>query len=379
MTTDRFTVLLAVAAGLAVCASALADQSDNSASAGARPAGGPRMSLPGPRMGVGRGGSLLYRGAGPRPNMEYRGNGGARDGGGAPNRPMPLPTGPRDPGTGRPMTGGPFFGDGSTNNGWDWNQHDRADQSNSGGFHADGSVDDDHFRLRWHIGPDCHKPDHDHDHDHNHWPSYCWRYPLYNYWNSWWWYNSFYPGYNNTIYSGPWYGTDPFLTTGQPAATQQPASSSTPSTPRALTPIELADIAWQNGDMPQAISHFKDYIAGAPDDMDALRYLALAYIDSRKLDEAVAVLAMAYERTPQLASRPLPASDVPGGVRQMRRRVNAISAYANRTKTGSAWLTLAVLIQSEGRESTARNIVDRAAKAGLNPKIVAEMTAALGN
>ncbi len=375
MTTKQASGLVAIAA---VCSSlawggvALADQGDQSA--GSVQAGsGPRMSLPSPRMGVGRGGSLLYRGSGPRPNMEYRGSGGL-DPRAPVSRPMPRPDGPRDPGTGRPMTGGPYYNPGNGTDGPrpDWN-HDHHGDGN--GFHADGSYNDDHFRLRWHVGPDCHN-----HHVDNGWPNYCWRYPLYNYWNSWWFYNSYYPGYNSTVYSGPWYGTDPFVSTGQTAAAPQSSSAtSTTSTPRTLTPIELADMAWQNGDVGQAISHFKDYIAGAPDDMDALRYLALAYMDDRKLDQAVAVMAMAYERTPQLASRSLPSSDVPGGERQMRRRVNAISGYANRTKTGSAWLTLAVLIQSEGRETAARPIVDRAAKAGLNPTIVAEMKAALAN
>ena len=272
------------------------------------------------------------------------------------------------------MTGGPYYDNGNeTGLEWDRDRGHRGQDGN--GVHVDGSYHDDHFRLKWHVGPDCNK------HNIDCYPGYRWRYPLYNYWNSWWFYNSYYPGYDYTVYSGPWYGTDPFLTTGQPAASQpaQASTSTTPSSVRALTPIELADIAWQNGDMRQAISQFKEYIASAPDDLDALRYLALAYIDDRKLDEAVAMMAMAYERMPQLAARPLPSSDVPGGDAQMRRRVNAISGYANRTKTGSAWLTLAVLIQSEGRESAARPIVDRAARAGLNPRVAAEMTAAMGN
>jgi tetratricopeptide (TPR) repeat protein len=200
-------------------------------------------------------------------------------------------------------------------------------------------------------------------------------------WSGWWWYNS-YPSYPQYVYSGPWYGTDPFVTDG--TATTYPATTDAPAggtqadqAAREPSPIELADAAWQAGRLTEAVRYMKEYLATAPDDADAMRFLALLKIDQGKLDEAVALMAMAYERMPRLASRPLPASDIPGGTAQMRQRVNTMSGYANRAKTGSAWLTLAVLVQGEGRDSVARTLVGRAERAGLKPTLVSELNDAL--
>jgi tetratricopeptide (TPR) repeat protein len=275
-------------------------------------------------------------------------------------------------------SGGRFPADGATPNGGPF--YDAGGVA-ADGTTIDGSTQSDHFRLRWHIGADCNKPGHG-GHD-GHWPRNCNNFPYYpTWWSGWWGYGSGYNNYPNYVYSGPWYGTDPFVTQGTASTSSTTSSANNTGTtqaPRQLSPIELADEAWQSGHMNEAVRYFKEYLSGAPDDTDAMRFLALAYIDQKKLDEGVALMAMAYEKTPQLASRPLPAADIPGGDEQMRRRVNTMSAYANRTKTGSAWLMMAVLVQSEGREPIAKTMAERAAKAGLSEKVASELIGSLSD
>ncbi len=246
------------------------------------------------------------------------------------------------------------------------------------GLTVDGSYRDDRFKLKFHVGSGydgndgCHKP----RYCATSCNTYC-GYPLGWTWG-WGWYDST----PYVVYSGPWYGTDPFVTQGQASAATPaapaPAAAATQPT-REPTLIERADEAWQLGRPDVAAGLLKEYLRAAPDDADALRYLALTLIDQRRVEEGVALMALAYEKLPQLASRPLPASAIPGGRDAMRKRVNAVSSLANQTRTASAWMTLAVLIQGEGRSDVARRILRRATAAGLSGSAAMELRAAMGD
>lgn len=327
--------------------------------------GGVRASMPGPSMGP-RKGSLLNR---PSPILP-------------PSPPRASrPVGGDLPGTiGNPYPARPNYGSGGLdkpcyNPGWSGNRGDDDGVVIGGnGTTVDGSTSSDRFRLRFHLGAGAYTHSCKHHHHGVGHCNYC-RPNYYGSWyNTWWWYDR-----PSVVYGGPWYGTDPFVTSGQTAASTALATGAlaTQTQPRELTPIELADLYWQEGRLDQSAAQFNEYLRSAPDDTDAMRYLAVLMIDQKRIEEGVAMLAMAYSKTPSLASRPLPASELPGGLNQMRKRVNTLSAHANRVKTGSAWLAMAVLVQSEGREEIARLLTERAGAAGLDETVKNEMLSAL--
>ena len=107
-----------------------------------------------------------------------------------------------------------------------------------------------------------------------------------------------------------------------------------------------------------------------------MRLLALALLAGGKADEGVALMALAYEGDTSLALRSMD-DGVLGTPRALRDRLNRTVTYAGKVGSASAWLTVAVLMQAEGREETAQKMIDRAQAAGLNAQVAADMELAL--
>lgn len=144
-----------------------------------------------------------------------------------------------------------------------------------------------------------------------------------------------------------------------------------------LTGIDLAE-AFLHWDEPErAITLYQEYLAENPENASVIRMLGLALIDAGRLQEGVASLSMAYDLDPNLARDPV-LQDVFGPTEDLRRNLTRVSVYANRVNSASAWLTLAVLMQAEGRTRPASNMVERAERVELGEEIVTAMYAALG-
>ena len=328
---------------------------------------------------------------------------------GGTNRPMVNPLGGTPSGLVRPIagpgparadggtplgTGGALYrdaaaagvrGDGGFSHGW-----------NNGGYCApvgssfNANYSDDQWKLRLHLGSGLlHGSGYNNGYCYptNCYPNNCYPnncvpyncgtyYPL-NWWGNYWYgygYNDGYSYYPQVTYSGPWYGTDPFL-----AQQQQASATDTTTQPRELTAIEQAELSWRSGQTSSAIRWFREHLAKEPNDADAMRFLALVLIDDKKIEQAVALMGSAYQMNPKLAGKPLPADLLPDGTVGQRRRLNSISTYANRVKTSSAWLTLAVLMQSEQRDDVAAKMVQRARDAGGSATVLDEMDLSLRN
>ena len=146
---------------------------------------------------------------------------------------------------------------------------------------------------------------------------------------------------------------------------------------RELTLLERADLTLHSGNAPAAIKLYRAYLDKYPDDAAASRSLAMALVDDHRIDQAVAVLALSYERQPRLAGTPIDPDTLSGSDMTHRRRFTAVMDYANRTKTASAYFAAAVLAQSEDRDGTAARLLDKAMQAGLNPRVGEEMKLAL--
>lgn len=145
-----------------------------------------------------------------------------------------------------------------------------------------------------------------------------------------------------------------------------------------LTTMQQAAEALQNGDAAAAASLFQQRLHENENDALAQRGLALALLEQRKIDQAIAVLGQTYVKYPWLSGMPIQASSLPGGERDLRSRFNTIMTYANRAGTASSLLSAAVIAQAEDRADVALKLVDRAQAAGLEPKVAAAMRTALG-
>ena len=323
--------------------------------------GGVRAQVPSP-IGISRKGTLLNRNGSllpPAPRVDRGGYGyGPRP------RPHTIPTGRPDI-DGRPIHVGPGY------------VGNPGHINNDTGVVIDGKAHGDHWNLKFHLGS---------GYTYSPWyrpwqyPNYgwddCYYRPNYSYWNYPWlnWgygYNSY---YSTPIVTGP---VDPYVMTGvNPAAVYaaaynaQAAQQAQPQ--REPTPLEKADAMLMYGETKAASEAYRKYLEDAPDDAAAMRSLAIALLDLRRFDEAVAVMAMAYEKQPRLARTPIDPA-LFGGPSGLRSRVNAAVTYANRVNSGSAWLMVAALMQSEGRDEVAVRMIERAKLAGLSDLIASQM------
>lgn len=147
--------------------------------------------------------------------------------------------------------------------------------------------------------------------------------------------------------------------------------------PREPTVLERADALLASGQARAATEAYRKYLDDVPDDAAVMRSLALALMADRRFDESVAVLAMAYQKSPRLARTPVDAALIADDAASLRRRVNSAVGYANRVRSGSAWLLAAVLVQAEGRDDVALSMVERGREQGLHADVATELAAVL--
>lgn len=142
-----------------------------------------------------------------------------------------------------------------------------------------------------------------------------------------------------------------------------------PAEPEPLTTYETAVYWMMEGDAEQAVEWFRAHLDENPDDLVAMREYAAAMLEVNRTLDAVAVMAYAYDLAPGLSSRAMDAGLWGGSPLRLRRSVVRAVRAAHQAGTGHAWLTVAVLMQAEGRDAVALRMVDRAMELGLNPAI----------
>lgn len=176
----------------------------------------------------------------------------------------------------------------------------------------------------------------------------------------------YYYGYGR--YSGGFYDTyaypDPSLFNAPP-----PAPAVTPDQLRELTPSERADEYVHRGMVDEAVRVLREHLRAQPGDSDAIRRLGLLLVSVGRTTEGAALVALAYEQEPALATRPVSAGLLGVDRSGLRDLVRSAVIHANKTRSASAWLTTAVLFQGEGRLRVARRMIERARLAGLGPEV----------
>lgn len=196
------------------------------------------------------------------------------------------------------------------------------------------------------------------------WRGYAFGWPLYDNYYDWW-------DDDGVIVNGSYY--DASYATSQ----AQTSPAAPPAPPRELSDEEKADEALADGDADAAARRYSDLLQVSPSDAMLQRKLAVAMLDQKKPVEGVAVMAQAYAVRPELALKPLEGVFL-GDSGQQRRRLNAAVTYAHSVDSASAWLVVMALMQGEGRDDVAANMLPRAEAEGLDPELVKQWKRALG-
>lgn len=184
-----------------------------------------------------------------------------------------------------------------------------------------------------------------------------------NTWGAYW--GSYYP-----YAMGPnTYGNDPRLwKSSEPVQTQPVAQPAAPAEPP--TPLEVGKAALAEKQPRVAIAAFRRDIAERGSSPDTLRFLAIALVENKQLEDASAVMAAAYRLDTLLASIPIDLSGLGYSQREFRDLTTRCVHQANRLGTASSWLLVASLMQAEGRNEPAQRAIEKAAKYGLDSGLV---------
>lgn len=164
--------------------------------------------------------------------------------------------------------------------------------------------------------------------------------------------------------------------TTQPSYSSEVRAGSVAPAPQP-TPFERGLAALQTKEPDDAIVALKVHLGQHPEDANAERLLALAQLSTGRTAEAAASAREAYKTDLKLASQPLSPLDLGYNDREFRDLVSRAVIQGNRDNSAASWLFVSVLMQAEGRTDVARNMLDRAQKAGLEPEVYNALAAEL--
>jgi hypothetical protein len=215
--------------------------------------------------------------------------------------------------------------------------------------------------------------------------------------NCWWWGNK-YCGYPTLYYpwNYPWgyYGYDYYdgyydnsnqrynVIDGAlmvPISVQAPAQAAPVQPSPPPTDAEVAAALLRDGNPGAAADKFQAYLRDNPGDADAMRSLAVALLLKKEPDQGVAMMSLAYRTDPALAGQALPAADLFASKGDLRETLQKAVAFANKAKSASSWLTVAVIMQAQGRDDHAMRMINRAGDLGLDPALVKRFRTSLGD
>ncbi len=224
------------------------------------------------------------------------------------------------------------------------------------GFHARGSFGDDDYTVQFHLGGALHDQ---------------YAYRNLHYYPRRYGHHRVFRNYYGLPYYGSGYYNDPVYAIGyqSPFVTQPPPPP--PPPPAAVTepqsPFEVGIGHLWRGEFQDAIGVLHGVVADNDAQVEAQRLLALALIAEGRVADGVAMMRAAYDSDPALAREPIE-STVLGrqAEKVLSGLVRKVSLHANRVDSASGWLTIAALMQAQGRPERAGMMLGRAIDAGLD-------------
>jgi len=139
-----------------------------------------------------------------------------------------------------------------------------------------------------------------------------------------------------------------------------------------------AMMAVASGRVQEAADGLGPMVAADPEDASARRLLGLALIELGEVERGIELVGSAYSLDPGLVGVPIDAVLYENEGGRLRDLVTDVVRHANRRPSAEAWLTVAVLMQAEGREGRALRMVVKAERLGLDPMLVGMLEGELG-
>jgi len=186
-----------------------------------------------------------------------------------------------------------------------------------------------------------------------------------------WWQNSFSGRYRGAIY-----GSNGDLTS-DPSYASTPADQSAMPEAIPLSALEVARLEMSIGQPDVAVDAYRAHLSEYPSDWVAVRELGIAMIRVGDRGDGIALINYAYSLEPSLAYDALSASVFEDSAELMRDAVIDAVGWGHRNPSASVWLTVAVLMQAEGRDGPALRMIERAEGYGLDSFVASEMRSAL--
>lgn len=141
------------------------------------------------------------------------------------------------------------------------------------------------------------------------------------------------------------------------------------------SPLDTGLSALIQRDPERGVDQLRVHLREHRDDGRALRLLAVALEESGEPVDAAAVMRMAHEMDPALATESIGLDALGYDEVRMRELVDRAVIHAHRVRSkssaeaASAWLTVGVLMREQGRDDLAREMIKRARTAGLNESV----------
>jgi hypothetical protein len=161
-----------------------------------------------------------------------------------------------------------------------------------------------------------------------------------------------------------------------------PATQTLMAARTAMTPGESAltraDFAFTSDKPEEAAALYREHIAAAPEDLGARVRLAIVMLESGDVEEATTQIHEAYQTDPSLADVSLRVIVGGWSAPRLRALVTKAVAHANRTGEAEAWMTVAILMEAEGRPALAAKMLERANGAGLDAVLSSRLAAMIG-
>jgi hypothetical protein len=140
-----------------------------------------------------------------------------------------------------------------------------------------------------------------------------------------------------------------------------------------LSSTEAADQQFRTGQLASTVEAYKQHLSLHPEDDGTKVRLSLALLDAGEIADGMALLHLVYSTDPQFAATSFRDIAPAWPTARIRAAVRRSVDQANRSGSASAWMTVALLMEAEGRVALASQMIERAASNGLDPMIYAQI------
>lgn len=150
----------------------------------------------------------------------------------------------------------------------------------------------------------------------------------------------------------------------------------------AITPpgsaLTRADFAFAADEPEEAAALYREHLATTPDDLGARVRLAITMLETGDVAGATKEIHEIYETDLSLADVSLGVTVGGWSGPRLRAAVTRTVTHANRTGEARAWMTVAILMEAEGRPELAAKMLERAEGAGLDAELASRLAAMIG-